>query len=106
MFQIKNFIQSFENLKYKNKASIIIVDNESTSKSKESLNNISLRSTLDIKVIFSSNNLFYWGAANYALKKLNLDINNFPDWIPDGIFNVDIPSRVGISILVPKTASG
>ncbi len=50
-----------------------------------------MRSTLDIKVYFSSNNLFYWGAANYALNKLNLDINNIPDWIiicnNDIIFN-------------------
>jgi len=42
-------------------------------------------------LIFSSNNLYYWGGANYALKKLNLDINKFPDWIiicnNDIIFN-------------------
>ena len=87
----KNFIQSFENLELKENASIVIVDNSSTSKSRESLKTISLKSPLDIKLIFSSINLFYWGGANYALKKLNLDINNFPDWIiicnNDIIFN-------------------
>ena len=50
-----------------------------------------MQSSLDIKLIFSSKNLFYWGGANYALKKINLDINNFPDWIiicnNDIIFN-------------------
>ena len=36
-------------------------------------------SNLDLKLIFSSENLFYWGGANYALKNLNLDYNNFPE---------------------------
>jgi len=87
----KNFIQSFENLKLKENVSIVIVDNSSTSKSRKSLKTISLQSALDIKLIFSSKNLFYWGGANYALKKLNIDINNLPDWIiicnNDIIFN-------------------
>ena len=87
----KNFIQSFENLDLKENASIVIVDNDSTIESKEFLKNISKKSNLDIRLIFSSNNLYYWGGANYALNKLNLDIDNIPDWIiicnNDIIFN-------------------
>ena len=87
----ENFIQSFENLDLKENASIVIVDNDSTKESKESLKNISKKSKLDIRLVFCSNNLYYWGGANYVLKKLNLDIDNFPDWIiicnNDIIFN-------------------
>ncbi|MFL3028154.1 MAG: glycosyltransferase family 2 protein [Candidatus Neomarinimicrobiota bacterium] len=87
----ENFIQSFENLDLKENASIVIVDNDSTKESKESLKNISNKSKLDIRLVFCSNNLYYWGGANYVLKKLNLDIDNFPDWIiicnNDIIFN-------------------
>ena len=49
----KNFIQSFENLDLKENASIVILDNSSTSKSRKSLKTISLKSPLDIKLIFS-----------------------------------------------------
>jgi len=42
---------------------------------------IAKESTLDIKIIFSSVNLFYWGGANYALNSLGLDFNDYPDWI-------------------------
>ena len=87
----ENFIQSFENLDLKENASIVIVDNDSTKESKESLKSISKKSKLDIRLVFCSNNLYYWGGANYVLKKLNLDIDNFPDWIiicnNDIIFN-------------------
>ena len=87
----ENFIQSFENLDLKENASIVIVDNDSTKESKDSLKNISKKSKLDIRLVFCSNNLYYWGGANYVLKKLNLDIDNFPDWIiicnNDIIFN-------------------
>ena len=87
----ENFIQSFENLELKENASIVIVDNDSTKESKDSLKNISKKSKLDIRLVFCSNNLYYWGGANYVLKKLNLDIDNFPDWIiicnNDIIFN-------------------
>ena len=87
----ENFIQSFENLESKENASIVIIDNDSTKESKDSLKNISKKSKLDIRLVFCSNNLYYWGGANYVLKKLNLDIDNFPDWIiicnNDIIFN-------------------
>ena len=87
----ENFIQSFENLDLKENASIVIVDNDSTIESKEFLKNISKKSKLDIRLVFCSNNLYYWGGANYVLKKLNLDIDNFPDWLiicnNDIIFN-------------------
>ena len=73
----ENFIQSFENLDLKENASIVILDNDSTKESKESLKNISKKSKLDIKLFFCSNNLYYWGGANYVLKKLNLDIDYY-----------------------------
>ena len=40
--------------------------------SEESLKSISKKSKLDIRLVFCSNNLYYWGGANYVLKKLNL----------------------------------
>jgi len=87
----KNFIKSFENLELKERASIIIVDNGSSNESKNALKEIINKSKIDIKILFSTRNLYYWGGANFALKKLNLKINNFPDWIVicnnDIIFN-------------------
>ena len=74
-------MQSFESLQYRDKATIIIVDNDSTSESKNALEEIRKRSYIDINIIISTTNLYYWGAANYALNELDFNINNYPEWI-------------------------
>ena len=74
-------MQSFESLEYKDEASIIIVDNDSTSESKNALEEIIKKSKIDIKIIISTTNLYYWGAANYALNEVYLNMNNYPGWI-------------------------
>ena len=63
----KNFVQSFESLQYRDKASIIIVDNDSTIESKNALEEIIEKSEIDINLIISTKNLYYWGAVNYVL---------------------------------------
>ena len=74
-------MQSFESLQYRDEASIIIVDNDSTLESKNALEEIIKKSKIDINIIISTTNLYYWGAANYALNELDLNINNYPEWI-------------------------
>ena len=74
-------MQSFESLEYKDEASIIIIDNDSTSESKNALEEILKNSKIDIKIIISTTNLYYWGAANYALNVVDLNMNNYPFWI-------------------------
>ncbi len=74
-------MQSFESLQHSNQASIIIVDNDSTRESKIILNNIAKNSNVDIKIIISPKNLYYWGAANYALDQIDLNANNNLEWI-------------------------
>ena len=74
-------MQSFESLEYKDEASIIIIDNDSTSESKNALEEILKNSKIDIKIIISTTNLYYWGAANYALNEVDLNMNNYPEWI-------------------------
>ena len=74
-------MQSFESLQYRDKASIIIVDNDSTIESKNALEEIIEKSEIDINLIISTKNLYYWGAANYALNNVDFDMNNFPEWI-------------------------
>ncbi len=68
-------------MQYCEQASIIIVDNDSTPESKSALNNIINKSNIDIKIIISPKNLYYWGAANYALDQIDLNTNNHPEWI-------------------------
>jgi len=74
-------VQSFESLEYKDEASIVIVDNDSTYESKNALEEIIKKSKIDIKIIISATNLYYWGAANYALNEVDLNVNNYPEWI-------------------------
>ena len=74
-------MQSFESLQHSDQASIIIVDNDSTPESKIALNKIVKNSNIDIKIIISPKNLYYWGAANYALDQIDLNANNHPEWI-------------------------
>ena len=85
-----NFVQSFESLQHSDQASIIIVDNDSTPESKIALNKIVKNSNVDIKIIISPKNLYYWGAANYVLDQIDLNVNNHPEWII--ICNNDIKS--------------
>ena len=74
-------MQSFESLQYRDKASIIIIDNDSTIDSKNTLEEIIEKSEIDINLIISTTNLYYWGAVNYALNDVDLDMNNSPEWI-------------------------
>ena len=71
-------MQSFESLQYRDKASIIIIDNDSTINSKNALEEIIENSAIDINLIISTKNLYYWGAVNYALNDVDLDMNNSP----------------------------
>ena len=68
-------------MQYRDQASIIIVDNDSSSESKYALKSIVNNSNIDIKIIMSSTNLYYWGAANHALNQIDLNVNNHPEWI-------------------------
>ena len=74
-------MQSFESLQYRDKASIVIVDNDSTIESKNALEEIIEKSKIDINLIISTKNLYYWGAVNYALNDVDFDMNNSPEWI-------------------------
>ena len=74
-------MQSFESLQYRDKASIIIVDNDSTIESKNALEEIIEKSEIDINLIISTKNLYYWGAVNYVLNDVDFDMNNSPEWI-------------------------
>ena len=65
-------MQSFESLHHRGKASVIVVDNDSTHNSKNALEEIIERSKIDINLIISTKNLYYWGAVSYALKDICL----------------------------------
>ena len=76
----ENLIKSIINCKISSTLKIVIVDNESSKDSFLSLNMIRNKANLDIEIIRSSNNTFYWGGINLGLKKYNNDKKDY-NWI-------------------------
>ena len=77
----ENFIHSLENLDASDKVELIVVDSESTPKTKENLQSLLNGSALKTRLIDSVSNTFYWGGVALALKTLDLNYANGPSWI-------------------------
>lgn len=76
----ENLIRSIVNCKISSTLKIIIIDNESSEDSLLSLKMIRKKVNLDIEIIRSINNTYYWGGINLGLKKHNKDKKDY-DWI-------------------------
>ncbi len=76
-----NFLTSLQQLDLGERSAVVIVDNESTTSSQESLRELCGKIDLDTKIISSPKNRYYWGGAAHALQTLGLDYDNRPNWI-------------------------
>ena len=76
----ENLIKSIINCKISSTLKIIIIDNESSEDSFSSLNLMRKKVNLNIEIIRSSKNNYYWGGINLGLKKSNLDKRDY-NWI-------------------------
>ena len=76
----ENLIKSIINCKINASLKIVIIDNESTENSFSSLNMIKTTTNLDIEIIRSSNNTYYWGGINLGLNKYNNGEKDY-NWI-------------------------
>jgi GT2 family glycosyltransferase len=77
----ENFIHSLENLDAIDRVELIVVDSESTQKTKENLQSLLNGSALKTRLIDSVSNTFFWGGVALALKTLDLNFANGPTWI-------------------------
>ena len=64
----EDFIHSLENLDAIDRIELIVVDSESTLKTKENLQSLLNSSGLKTRLIDSVSNTFYWGGVALALK--------------------------------------
>lgn len=68
----RNLIKSVESLERSDEVDLIIVDNKSTDKTQQELNRLRNKSTIDINIISSKQNRYYWGGAALAIEKTDL----------------------------------
>ena len=76
----KDLINSILNCKMNKNIKIIIVDNESSNSSLSALKLITKKSNLDIEIISSNINSYYWGGIQLGLQKI-YNNNKKYDWI-------------------------
>ena len=76
----ENLINSIINCKIRSTLKIVIIDNESSEDSLLSLNMIKKTTNLDIEIIRSNKNTYYWGGINLGIKKYNNDKKDY-NWI-------------------------
>ena len=74
----ENLIKSIVNCNISSTLKIVIIDNESTDDSLLSLNMLRKKTNLDIEIISSSKNSYYWGGINLGLTDNN---KKDYDWI-------------------------
>ena len=102
--------QKFENIL------LMIVDNLSSDESFSSLKEIQKLSKLDIELVESEYNRYYWGGAAFALEKVPINLDPIYDWViicnndigfhDPGLFNALLnidPNETGI--IAPKINS-
>jgi GT2 family glycosyltransferase len=65
----EELIESIINCKISTTLKIVIIDNESSEDSLLALNMIKKRTNLDIEIICSRDNTYYWGGINLGIKK-------------------------------------
>ena len=70
-------IESIEKCNNANIIQLVIVDNESSAKSKKELLRISKESFLSCFILDSKINKFYWGAASLALENFLINNDNY-----------------------------
>ena len=84
----KSLVTSLEKCYNMNKVKLVIVDNEASDKKRNELELIKENSTVDIQILFSDMNRYYWGGAAFALDQM--DTSQFK-WIiicnNDVVFN-------------------
>ena len=87
----EKFVLSANQCRNNSVISIIIVDNQSTQKSVKELEIIGNNSKIDVTILPSKENLFYWGGIGLALSKIDFNSSQSPNWIlvanNDIIFN-------------------
>ncbi len=76
----EKLVNSIINCKISSSLKILIIDNESSEDSFLSLKTIRKKTNLDIEIIRSVNNTYYWGGISMGLKKYNNILKNY-DWI-------------------------
>ena len=75
----EKFIRSLQNLDSSNNVDLVIVDSESTVRTKEQLELLIENTPFKTQLIFSENNTYYWGGVALALESLQLSYNGNPD---------------------------
>jgi GT2 family glycosyltransferase len=76
----ENLIKSIMNCKINAGLKVLIIDNESSESSFSSLNLIKEKTNLDIEIIRSTTNTYYWGGINLGLNKYYNNIKDY-NWI-------------------------
>ena len=77
----KNFVHSLEKLDHSDTVELVIVDSASTPETKKSLQILQQQTALEIRLIASEKNTYYWGGVTLALRTLDIDFANGPSWI-------------------------
>ncbi|MDP7526068.1 MAG: hypothetical protein QF852_00420, partial [Candidatus Marinimicrobia bacterium] len=69
----KNFVHSLEKLDHSDTVELVIVDSASTPETKKSLQILQQQTALEIRLIASEKNTYYWGGVTLALRTLDID---------------------------------
>lgn len=77
----KNLIESLSKLKEFNSLRIIVIDNSSTTDSKEELEVLRKKYESNIDCFYLPDNLYYFKGAEYALRKVYPSVELMPEWI-------------------------
>ena len=77
----KNFVHSLEKLDHSDTVKLVIVDSASTPETRKSLQILQQQTALEIRLIASEKNTYYWGGVTLALRTLDIDYANGPSWI-------------------------
>lgn len=75
------FVRSFDDLADKADCRIIIVDNSTAGQDRTSAAEFERVASVPLKVLFPPDNLYYWGAAKFALETEAPSPAEMPDWV-------------------------
>jgi len=77
----EKLVSSIEKCREYRKIQLVLVDNDSTAQSLKDLHKIKEDSSVNISIIDSKVNRYYWGGAIYAFEKIQFDEESKPDWV-------------------------
>ncbi|MDI6792497.1 MAG: glycosyltransferase [bacterium] len=74
-------VDSLTKLEGFSECQVVIVDNESSDKTKTELEKLKMKYPNNISIFYVSDNLYYWRGASFGINKVHSDKNNMPDWV-------------------------